>query len=134
MGRSHGRIGLVVSAVLAGMGLLAVIGLFALRAPTASAQASDSCPHEATITSLQTCVQHAADAGFIDNQSVANSLLAKLDAAQAALTRGQPAVAVNLVQEFSLEVRAQRGIHIEAEHADHMLMHAEMVIAALEGS
>ena len=131
MRRSHGRIVVVSYAVLA---TIALLGLFTLRAPTASAQGSDSCAYEPTISSLQTCVQHATDAGLIDNQGVANSLLAELDAAQAAFTRGQPAAAIFLVQTFSHDVRAQQGKHIEADHAEHMLMHADMVIAALGGS
>lgn len=134
MKRSHGRVMSAVAIVLATLGLLAVVGLVALRAPTASAQGNDSCPHEATIASLQTCVQHMEDTGFIDNHGVAKSLLAKLNAAQAAETRGQPGVAVQLLQAFSHEVRAQQDKHIEAEHAAHMLMHAQMVIEALGDS
>jgi hypothetical protein len=72
--------------------------------------------------------------GFIDNQGVARSLLAKLDAAAAAAERGQPMVAVQAVQAFANEVTAQAGKHIEAEHADHMLTHAQVVIQALGGS
>ncbi len=118
-------------AVLALAVALAFIGL---RVPAASAQASDGCPHEPTISSLQTCVEHAATAGFITNQGVSQSLLAKLNAAAAADDRGQPDVAAQMVLAFSREVEAQRGKHIQAAHADEMLMHAESVIAALGGS
>lgn len=118
----------IVCVVLAIVGMLAVVGL---RSPVASAQGSANCPHEATIASLQACVQHAAQAGLIDNQGVAQSLLAKLDAAQAAADRGQPGVATHAVQAFLQEVLAQRGKHIDAEHADHMLMHAQLVMQAL---
>ena len=128
MRRSRGRI---VFAVLALVGMLAFAGL---HAPVASAQESDDCPLVETIPSLQACVQHAADIGLIDNQGVTRSLLAKLDAAQAAVERDQPGVAVRVIRAFEREVSAQAGKHIEAEHAEHMLMHAEMVIEALRGS
>jgi FIMAH domain-containing protein len=118
---------------------VAILAIAALHAPAASAHASfqvtDTCAQDmTTITSLQMCVRHAAQMGAIDNQGVTNSLLAKLNAAQAAADRGQFEVAVNGLQAFSQEVRAQRGQHIDAEHADHMLMHAEMVIMALSSS
>ena len=97
------------------------------------AQAMDECPHEATIQSLRMCVQHAAAHGHIDNQGVARSLLAKLDAAEAAQGRGQTEVAVNLLEAFVNEVQAQAGKHILQPHAEHLLMHAQAVIEALAG-
>lgn len=123
----HSRAG-IVYIVLAIVAMLAVVGV---RSPVASAQGSASCPDEATIASLQACVQHAAQAGLIDNQGVVQSLLVKLNAAQAAADRGQPGVAAHAVQAFSYEVLAQRGKHIDAEHADHMLTHAQLVMQAL---
>jgi len=64
---------------------------------------------------------------------VANSLLAKLDAAQAAVDRGQTSVAINKLQAFINEVQAQAGKHIDSMHAQHMVMHAQLVIQALSG-
>jgi hypothetical protein len=110
---------------------LIVLGLVA-PAP-ARAQAMDGCVHEPTIQSLRECVQHAANHGFIDNQGIVRSLLAKLDAAQAAVDRGQPAVAVNQLEAFIRELRAQAGKHIAQEHAEHLQMHAQDVIRALGG-
>ncbi len=106
--------------------------LSALLLATVPVRAMD-CPDpmSATIASLHDCVQHAADMGYIDTSGVAQSLLAKLDAAQAALDSGQKATAVNILNAFIADVRAQSGIHIEAEHAAHMVTHAQMVIAAL---
>ena len=90
------------------------------------------CPHHAaTIESLRMCVEHSFEMGHIDNYGIAVSLLAKLDAAQAADDRGEPWVAVNVLEAFVHEAAAQEGKHIEADHAGHMIMHAEMVIAAL---
>lgn len=94
--------------------------------------ASEACPHpEHTIQALRACVTDAAAMGHIDNQGVANSLLAKLDSAQAALDRAQPQVAVTKLTAFIHEVEAQAGKHIDAEHANHMVMHAQEVIAVL---
>lgn len=111
----------IVTLVLVGFG----------PARMASASPAQECSHEVTIQSLSQCVHHAYDEGLIDNQGVALSLLAKLDAAQAAQSRGSNAVAVNLLQAFINEVRAQSGVHIQAMHAEHMIMHAQMVIEAL---
>ena len=114
--------------------LVVVLGLLAAGlapAQIVSAQAMDACPHEATIQALRTCVQHAAEHGHITNAGVARSLLAKLDAAQAALDRGQPAVAVKILKAADRQVRAQAGQHIDAEHAGHLRTHLHDVIAAL---
>jgi hypothetical protein len=70
--------------------------------------------------------------GAITQPGVTNSLLAKIGAAQNAVDRGQPAVAVQVLRAFINEVQAQSGVHIDPEHAQHMISHAEQVIAALE--
>jgi hypothetical protein len=112
--------------------LLTVVVLGVLVAGPAPAQAQDMCSHEPTVQALRECVQHAIAEGHIDDSTIAQSLLAKLDAAQAALDRGQPAVAVQILRAFVYEVQAQAGVHIDAEHAAHMVMHAQIVIAALQ--
>jgi hypothetical protein len=116
--------------------LLVTLALIALglAAPVpARAQEMDDCPHAPTIASLRTCVQHAADNGHIDNQGITRSLLAKLDAAEAALDRGQTEVAVKGLEAFVRELDAQTNKHIVAEHAAHLRMHAQAVIVALGG-
>jgi len=85
-----------------------------------------SCEHEPTVQSLRNCVVHADSVGHIDNGGITKSLLAKLDAAQAALDKEQPAVAVNHLEAF-----VQKDKHIGEPHATHMIMHAQQVIAAL---
>ena len=96
------------------------------------AQGGDPCPqHDATVQALRECVVHAAAEGHITNAGVTQSLLAKLDAAQAALDRGQSNVALNQLGAFIAEVEAQAGEHIAAEHAAHMEDHAQQVIQAL---
>jgi len=113
---------LVVLAVL-------TLGLFGPR--PAAATGMDLC-NETTIQSLHHCVMHAYEMGHITSSGVVTSLLAKLDAAQQALDRGQPTTAIHQLQAFIREVRAQAGQHIDAEHAGHMYEHAEMVISALQ--
>ena len=108
---------------------LLVLGLLV---PVPAHAQMDQCSHDATIQSLRTCVQHAAAEGHIDNQGVTHSLLAKLDAAEAAQGRGKPEVALNLLEAFVREVRAQSGKHILQEHAEHLVMHAQMVIQSLD--
>jgi FIMAH domain-containing protein len=108
---------------------LIVLGLIA---PIPAHAQIDHCSHDATIQSLRTCVLHAVAEGHIDNRGITSSLLAKLDAAQAALDRDHTEVAVNLLDAFVREVRAQSGKHIAQEHAEHLLMHAQLVIQLLD--
>ena len=89
-------------------------------------------PMEPTIESLHHCVMHAADMEHIDNDGIARSLEAKLETAQAAQDRRQTEVSVRLLLAFIREVNAQAGNHVEAEHAQHMIHHAQLVIEALE--
>ena len=84
-----------------------------------------------TVLSLYHCVHHAYEMGHISNAGVANSLLRKVDAALAAEERGKTSVAVRILEAFINEVEAQAGIHIDSEHADHMIMHATNVIVDL---
>ena len=112
--------------------ILTLVTLSLTAVQPALAQSGDGCTHDsATIGSLQDCVQHAAQEGHIDNPGVTQNLLAKLEAAQAAVDRGQPAVAINILQAFIQEVQAQAGKHIVSEHAGHLVGHTQVVIQAL---
>ena len=114
--------------------ILGILAVLLLTAAPVSAADTMTCDHSGTtIASLHDCVMHAYHMGHITNKGVANSLLAKLDAAQVALDRGQPGVAVNLLHAFTNEVNAQTGKHIVAEHAGHLVEHARKVITALGG-
>jgi hypothetical protein len=113
--------------------LVAFVGFSLLTPHTARSQTTNECVHAPTIASLEACVEHAAQQRFIDNQGITHSLLAKLDAAQAALDRGQASVTINQLQAFIHEIQAQAGKHIVQEHAKHLVMHAQMVIQALGG-
>ncbi len=117
--------------------ILSIVVLLALLttalAVPAFAGEEHMCSHDMnTIESLHHCVSHALEMGHISNAGVANALLAKLDGAQAAADRGQSAVAVNKLNAFINQAQAQSGSHIDAMHAEHMIMHAQMVITALE--
>lgn len=112
--------------------VLTFVTLLAFAMPGAAlAQNHDACSHDTTIASLKTCVEHAVNAGHIDNAGIAQSLLAKLNAAQKAVDRGQPSVGINNLNAFVQAVEAQSGKHIEASHAEHLITHAQNVITAL---
>ena len=93
-----------------------------------------TCTHDMTkLESLDDCVLHALKMEHLDSKGVAESFLAKIAAAQAALDREQPEVAVNVLGSLVNALEAQAGKHFNAEHAGHMINHVEMVITALEG-
>lgn len=85
-----------------------------------------------TPAALVDCVQHALDSGVITNAGVGQSLLSQAQAAQAAAARGDTAAAVNTLQAVVALLNAQAGKTIDATHAGHMVMHAQMVIEALQ--
>ena len=117
--------------------VLSIVAMLSLLAAPALAAGDMTCDHGGAtmdpIESLHHCVMHAYDMGHITNAGVANSLMAKLDAAQAAFDRGQTDVAINLLNAFINEVDAQSGKSIAADHAAHLAMHAQMVIMAVGG-
>lgn len=110
--------------------LLLLLALAAATASRAQAHMQHDC-HDSTIEALSHCVEHAIRGGHITSVGVATSLISKLDAAQRAELRGQRAVAARIVGAFIYEVQAQAGIHIEEGHAEHMIGHAQEVIAQL---
>ena len=113
---------------------LSIVAVLLLLAAPAFAADDHACDHSgATIESLQHCVMHAYEMGHITNDGVRDSLLAKLDAAQAAFDQGQTGVAINQLRAFINEVNAQAGKAILAEHAGHLVEHSQNVITALGG-
>lgn len=122
---------LVVAAV-ALVALVAFVGFNLLIPGTARAQTGDGCVHQPTIDSLEACVEHVASQGFINSKAVTHSLLAKLDAAEEAVDDDHTSQAIHLLRAFIHEVEAQSGKHIDPMHAEHLVMHARMVIQALE--
>ncbi len=107
--------------------------LLLLTAPVFAAE-DHPCNHSgATIGSLRNCVKHAFEVGHITREGVADSLLAKLNAAQAAQDRGNIAATINQLRAVINEINAQAGKSIAAEHAGHLVEHAQNVIEALGG-
>jgi hypothetical protein len=69
---------------------------------------------------------------FVSYRGVAQSLLAKLAAARAAIAQGNVAAGSGPLHAFIAEVEAQRSIHIQPEVADLLVAAARRVISALE--
>ena len=115
--------------------LLALVWLALSLSFVSRAHASDGmdCDHS-TVESLYHCVHHAAEMGHISNVGVAASLLVKVAAADEALARQRTNAAVRILLAFINEVEAQAGIHIDTMHAEHMIMHAEVIIDGLLSS
>jgi endoglucanase len=68
-----------------------------------------------SIQSLQDLVTRFANAGWIDNAGIANSLQSKLTS--------------NALEAFVNEVKAQKGKHISAEAADYLIRDAESLLS-----
>ncbi len=112
--------------------VVTVLTLSGLAAGPAFAETMTMCDTP-TIPALIDCVNHAYAMGYINDAGVAQSLLATLNAAQAAQLQGNTGTAINLLNAFINQVQAQSGVHIAPDHAAHMIMHAQNVIAALSG-
>lgn len=113
--------------------LLAALCLV-IAAPT-FAQEGEMCPGHGgdTIASLKLCVDHAYAEGHITSASTYWALVIKLNVAQAALNRDHPRAAILVLNAFIHQVEAKSGKTIHAEHAAHLIEHAQHVIAALSG-
>ena len=110
-----------------------VVALSLLLVSPALAQEDMGCTHDvATIASLRECVVHAREMGHIDSDRVAQNLLRKLDQAQAKLDGGKVDAAIEKLEGFIEIVQEQSGQHIDPMHAEHLIEHAQMVIAALD--
>jgi hypothetical protein len=85
----------------------------------------------ATIASTGGDAGRMFDMGWIDLDGILHSLQVKLDAAQAAVDRGQPDVAINNLESFINEAEAQRGQHLTPAASDHLIKDANWIIASL---
>ena len=109
-----------------------MVALSLLAVSPALAHEDMGCAHDvATIASLRECVVHAWEMGHITSNQVAQNLLKKLDKAQAYLDRGKVEKAIDKLEDFVEQVEEQSGRHIDPMHAEHLIEHAQMVIAAL---
>ena len=110
-----------------------VVALSLLAVSPVLAQEDMGCAHDtATIAALRECVVHAREMGHIDSDRVAQKLLKQLDKAQAYLDRGKVDKAIDKLEDFVEQVQEQSGRHIDPVHAEHLIEHAQMVIAALD--
>lgn len=78
----------------------------------------DPPPAFDAITSIQNLIslkEQSLTQGWIDNQGIATSLDAKLNAAKAKIAAGDNTAAKNIVGAFLNDVRAQNGKHLSAE-------------------
>jgi hypothetical protein len=82
-----------------------------------------------TADSIEDDVNQFLASGDIKNAGLANSLLAKLNAAAAAEARGQCGTADNIYQAFIHEVQAQSGKGITATAASILIADAQYLIA-----
>jgi len=86
-------------------------------------------PVQITSDSIKADVRNALASGAISNAGLANSLLAELDAAAAARSRGQCATAAEIYQAFINELKAQSGIHVNQATANQLVGEAQFLIA-----
>jgi FIMAH domain-containing protein len=82
-----------------------------------------------TPESIKAEVRAALASGAITNAGIANSLLAKLNAARDARSRGQCATAANIYAAFINELNAQSGKHVAAATASQLISEAKFLIA-----
>lgn len=86
-------------------------------------------PMLVTPDSIKADVRSALAGGAITNAGVANSLLAQLNAASAARSRGQCATAANIYQAFINELSAQSGKLISSAMASQLTGEARFLMA-----
>jgi hypothetical protein len=86
-------------------------------------------PTLVTPEGLSADVRSALESGAIDNSGVASSLLAELNAAAAARSRGDCGTAAKLYTAFINDVTAQSGKHIAAGTASQLASEAQVLIA-----
>jgi len=85
----------------------------------------------ATIDSLIATVNVFAAQNMIDDAATVGGLLGKLDDARQAASRGNNTVAINKLQNFIDQVRAQSGKHITPGAAQTLITDAQYVISTL---
>ncbi len=85
----------------------------------------------ATIQSTRQDVTLSYNVGWITNAGIVKSLLAKLDAAESSINRGQKKTAANQLNAFINEVKAQTTFHIKPECAKMLIEDAEYILGHL---
>ncbi|MEW6410153.1 MAG: hypothetical protein AB1488_08620 [Nitrospirota bacterium] len=85
----------------------------------------------ATINSTKIDVETSYRVGWITNKGIMQSLLAKLDAAEQSIARGQKKTAANQLNAFINEVKAQSTVHIKPECSEMLIEDAEYILGHL---
>jgi len=96
-----------------------------------SAGGSLAVTRNVTIQGLLTEINIARKINAIDNDGIANSLSAKVEAAQAAANRGDSQAEQGALGAFINEVSAQSAKHIQSEAADVLISDANALIVAI---
>ena len=87
---------------------------------------------DVTSGELRSSIQVASDLNWIDNKGILNSLMKKLENAEAAFARGQIKTTINELNAFINEVKAQKGKHIKEEAADILINDAQSLIEQIQ--
>jgi len=97
--------------------------------------AASSVTFEIVVTpnAIKDEVTRFASDGFIKNRGLANSLLAKLTAAAAAIARENCMAAANIYRAFINELQAQSGRGVDATASAIMIEDAQFLIAHCAG-
>lgn len=108
-------VGLGVSDVPAGLSATLTPPSVELNANgTASSVLNVGLSTNTTVAGMTTIIANLLVNGCIDNPGIANALTSKLSAAQMAIGGGQIHTAINILNAFDNQVRAQAGKHIAA--------------------
>ncbi len=90
-------------------------------------QASVTFRLVATSSSLRATIALLLASGQVDNQGVTRDLLSKVNAAEAAAARGDSKAAMNILDAFVNQVKAQAGKHISKPAASLLITDASYV-------
>ena len=123
------KLSLVLMSVVSGIALTVL-----LAATPVQAASMTQCQPVATLSSLKACVHHAAQVGGITSAHVTHTLLEQVKSAQEAVEDHHSGAAIERLEQFMHEVRVQTGVSIQPDHAAHLIMHAQLVINALESA
>lgn len=96
-----------------------------------AAPSMDECCRQSTVSSLRACVERVASEHAIDDRDLVRTLVAMVDATQAAVDRGQCGAALHVLAAFVRALDAQSGRHVELRTAAYLRQHAGHVIQAL---
>lgn len=109
-----------------------ILTVYAMDKAYNQSQQSVAFSVTATLESLIASVNRLASEGMIADKGTLNSLLQKLQNAQASLKKGQTNAAVNKLEAFINEVKAQSGKKINTDAANLLIADAQWVITDLK--